>query len=162
MSLVDLTLLALPFGLDNTIVVPEPVADDFLTSLRKRLKAVPALSTLAEVYLSTSPPSAEFPFAVINRLYQLPFLNTTDSYYKEVACQFTVYSRDDEEADALGSAAYDALFPRHENPPLFFSDGYEMTRTPGQSRGPESQAWGRVAGDPVWRYRFDYTFLVGK
>jgi len=99
---------------------------------------------------------------VISRLYQTPFLNTSDSYYKEVACQFTVLSRDDEEADALGSAAYDALFPEQANPPLVFADGYEMTRTPGQSRGPEALAWGRTGGDPVWLYRFDYTFLIGK
>ena len=48
------------------------------------------------------------------------------------------------------------------NPPLVFSDGYEMTRTPGQSRGPEAQSGGRIGGDPVWNYSFDYTFLVGK
>ncbi len=162
-DLLDLTTLSPPLDFsDGVIVIPEPVTVDFLSALRQRLKSMPALSRLVEVYLTTSPPSAELPFLVINRLYQIPFLNTTDSYYKEVACQFTIYSSDDEEADALGSAAVDSLFPEHVNPPLVFTDGYEMTRTPGQSRGPEAQTWGRTAGDPVWRYRFDYTFLVGK
>ncbi len=161
-NLQHLMFLALPFGPDDAIVVPEPATDDLLTSRRKRLKSMPALFPLAKVYLTASPPPAEFPFVVINRLSQMSFLNTTDSYYKEGACHFTIHSKADEEADALGSAAYDSLFPEYANPPLVFADGYKMTRTPRQSRGPEAQTWGRVEGNPVWRYRFDYAFLSGK
>ena len=149
-----------PFG-SGVLAEPEPVTATFLEALRTRLLEIPSLSDLTDVYLTTSPPHAEFPYLVINRLYQTPFINTSESYYKEVGVQFTVFSLDDFEAGRLGDAAYDALLPTTANPPLEFTEGYEMTRLQGQSHGPTSENWGMPAGDIVWRHHFDYTWLIG-
>lgn len=134
----------------------------FLEALRAFLLADDTLADLTDVYLHTAPPGSEYPHLVISRLYQTPFLNTEDSYHKEVGVQFTAFSQDAAEAETLGDAAYDALFPFDGHDPLEFAEGYEMTRLPGTSRGPTADARGPIAGDPVWRQHFDYTFLVGK
>lgn len=160
-DLLDLTLLSPPFSAEGD-AEPEPVTDNFLAALRTRLRSIADLSPIGDIYLTTSPPEAAYPYLVINRLWQSPFINTSSSYYKEVGVQFTLLSQDADEADTLGNAAYDALFPEDANPSLVFTDGYEMTRSPGQSHGPDAQTSGRTSGDPVWMYRFDYTFLIGK
>jgi hypothetical protein len=99
---------------------------------------------------------------VINRLYQSPTINTSDSYYKDVAVQFTVLSQDEVASADLGDAAFDALFPEGANPPIRFVDGKEITRLPGMSHGPTADPTGPTGGDLVWRTAFDYTFLVSR
>jgi hypothetical protein len=161
-DLLDLTLLAPPFELLPAVVIPEPTAT-FLEALRTRLLAMDGLEELADVYLTTSPPSAAFPFLVFNRLWSDPEMNTGSGYTEEVEVQFDVFSQDDEEVSALGDAAYDGLIWDAADPdPLLFARGYEMARLQGRRDGPMIDGSGRVGGDPVWRYRFQYTFLLGR
>jgi hypothetical protein len=70
----------------------------FMNALRTRLKNLPALATLHDVYTNESPPEAIFPFLVIDPLYGDDQINVTDDYYSEVAYQFTVYATDSVQA----------------------------------------------------------------
>jgi len=149
-----------PVGIVGVFV--EPVTADFRTALRARLKGAPSLAGLTEVYWRDSPPSAVLPFLIFADLYATSMINTSDSYYAEEAHQFDVFGLDDEETETLGEAAFDLLYPRHENPPLLFAEGYEMTRLPGQGRGPAQEAGGAIGGRPVWKFSFDYTWFIGK
>jgi hypothetical protein len=161
-DLLDLTLLAPPFELLPAVVIPEPTAT-FLEALRTRLLETDGLEELADVYLTTSPPAADFPFLVMNRLWESPAINASRSYYKEVEMQFDVFSQDDVEATEIGEAAYDGLVWDSSAPdPLLFARGYEMARFQGDADGPTTDGGGGIGGDAVWRYRFNYTFLVGK
>lgn len=160
-SLLKLARLMIPFSGEGDSSEPAPTAT-FLEALRAFLAETGSLAALDDVYLHRAHPGAEFPHLIINRLYQTPFINTEDSYHKEVGVQFTVFSQDADEAETLGDAAYDALYPSDGYEPLEFAEGYEMTRLPGTSHGPTSDAWGATDGDPVWRQHFDYVWMIGK
>ncbi len=158
-DLLDITAIAPPFGFG---LASETPAADFLTALRARLLSLDALDDLADVYLTASPAGAEFPFLVVNVVGENPFINTTESFYEEVECQFDCFAEAAEAAEVLGKAARRALLPKADNPPLLFEGGYEMTRLPGRAVGPYRESWGMPGGDAVWRYRFDVTFLIGR
>jgi hypothetical protein len=137
-------------------------ADTFRIALRARLMEQPELAEIRDVYWNRVPLDAPYPYMVIDRVNEDPFVNLTDSYYEELALQFTVNSFDADQAERLGEAAWEALRPVPENPPLLFKTGYEMTRLPGARRGPVEQPGQGPAGENVWSYEFDYMFLIGK
>lgn len=134
----------------------------FFAALRSYLKSVPELSDLTDIYSGEAPVGDTFPYLIIDELWELPHNNATDSYYGEVAYQFTLQARDKGEAKRLSDVAYDALW-RTRMPILGFDGGYEMDgRERGQKRGPKIQTSGRPEGDKVWMRSFDYTFLIGR
>lgn len=155
--------LAPPFALDGSDYIPPGTSeDDFVTALRNFLISQDALSGLSGIYFSKAVVGAEYPYMVFNRLWQRTVVLTRADTYKEAAYQFTVLAMDAFECDAIGQAAYDSLLPIANAEAILFAEGYEMTRSPGQSRGPDAQNVGLVGGDPVWQFSFDYTFLLGK
>lgn len=162
LDLIDITKLAPPFALDGSdYTEPTVGTEDFRSALRTYLLSLTELAGLDAIYWSSSPSGADMPYMVISRLWQRTNVVTTAVYYKEAAYQFTIISMDDEEAETLGQSAHDALLPLADAEEIAFTGGYEMTRIPGQNRGPDAQNTGMVGGDKVWIYSFDYTWLLG-
>lgn len=142
--------------------VAAPAAANFLEALRTRLRGLSELADLTDVYLTTAAPGAPFPYLLIHLLDEDPEVNTSESYYELVMMQYDLLSLDADEAYTLGRAARQALLPKAENPPLEFQDGYEMTRLPGRAKGPYAETQGMPGGETVWRYRFEFTHMIGR
>jgi hypothetical protein len=160
-DIVDITLLAPPFTLVGTDPIPPSSDEDFRTALRAYLVDHPSLSTLAGVYWNRDYPGAPLPHLIFNLITKRKLVITTSKYYTEATYQFTILASDDEEAETLGEAAYDCLLPMAVNGPIIFAGGYEMGRSPGQARGPETRDDAVVGSDQVWMYHFDYKFTFG-
>lgn len=132
------------------------------SGIRTYLKGIPELSTLTDIYGDESKPEPNFPFMVINELFEIPTSNLTDAYYTELTMQFTVQAKDKAQSRSLARAAYKALW-RNRMPMIVFDDGYEMDgRERGNFQHPRAQTSGRPEGDTVWQSSFDYTFLIGR
>jgi hypothetical protein len=171
-DLLDLTLLAPPFGADGD--TPVTVTDDFRTALRARLLAAPGLEPLVEpvevpgrepvgnrVYWSTVR-AAPFPHIRIYRIGgDRRMENSADGGPFWRRLQFSILSDDDEEAETISEAAYAAL-EWDANDPLLFVEGYEMARFPDELMGPDEQSGAGPNGDDVWMSHFDVEFLMGK
>jgi hypothetical protein len=134
----------------------------FLEALVTRLAGSGSLSDLTGVYLTTSPPGAEFPYLVLNVVDELAEVNSSESYYESVQMQFDVLATDADLCLRLGRAAREVLLPRAANPPLAFEDGYEMSRWATRARGPYAEGAGMPEGETVWRYRWETTHMIGR
>lgn len=134
----------------------------FFGSLRKYLKTVPALAALTEIYGDEAEIEPDYPYLIVDELFEIPHNNATQAYYVESTMQFTVHAESKLEAKTLSRAAYNAL--EHDVMPILgFDEGYEMYgRERGQYRGPRGQTAGRPEGDKIWQASFDYTFLIGR
>lgn len=133
---------------------------NFLSALRERCLSFS--EDLTRVYLSSSDQDADFPYLIINKLWEDTIETSIEGEdYKEVRLQFTLLSLSDTQAEALGKVIYKGLKPGPTRPPLTFDDGYEMGRHPGRFTGP-TDSLDEARGDQrVWRSMFDYTWDVG-
>jgi hypothetical protein len=132
----------------------------FFAALRAYLKTVPELSTLNGFYGDEAKPEPDFPFMIIDELFEIPTNNLTDSYYSALDVQFTIQARDKAESRSLAIAARKALW-HTRMPVLVFDEGKELYgRERGQFRHPRANTAGRPEGDKVWQTSFDYTFLL--
>lgn len=164
LNIVHIVNLAPPFRLTDLSYVPPPLAtEDFLTALRNFLLDVPGLAGLTGVFhwRAGSAPTGRYPFLFFKRLHQTTIFITTKHFYRVAVFQFDVLAQDEEEADTLGQAAYDALTQGAGAETILFAGGYEMGRSPQQFHGPDEEPGLRPGGVQVWRCRFDCEFQIG-
>jgi hypothetical protein len=161
-DIVDVLQIAPPIDFEAVDDTAVPATEDFRTSLRAFLLASEGLEDLeGRIYWSNSPPSVEYPFMILSRLWEKTIIITTHVFYRECAYQFTIFSFDDEQAETLTEAAHNALLPIEDYDPIRFIGGYESSRKPGRVIGPDSQPMGMIGGETVWRCSFDYEFILG-
>jgi len=145
---------------------PPPAGDatapDILEALQAHLESAPGLAEVAEVYLETTGPRPEFPFLVVNPLFDSQMLNTSDSYLSEEAFQVTLQALDDRQATRLGKELAAVLSPAAASPRLAFEDGQEVTRSASAFRKPGLMPGAGPGGVPAWMTSIDVRFLVGR
>lgn len=157
---------------------PAPVitGTTFFDALRSYLLSAESLTSpsgmtgLTDVYYRTAKPGFAYPFLIVSPVGDSPELNSSALYLESCDVQFSVVATGptcDEDAEALGGAAYRWLAPKMKDdagniimrPRLTSTYANETAAIPGRKyraaqpgRGPNNQN--------VFAFHFRYTFLV--
>lgn len=138
------------------------VAVDIEAAIIARFQATSSLALLgSRMFTGNVPRFPARPHLILSHIDGRPELNSSTSRPEQYHLQYTIVSESRSEARDLMWAAYSALIPRPENPPMLFLDGSEDTRLLGNYRwysgpGPSS------AAQVLWYWTFDCVHRVGR
>lgn len=142
----------------------------FWDVVRAYLLLAPTLSDLTDIYFWSAKPGFKYPFMIVSPIQDTPEVNNSELYLESSDVQFSVVCSGptcDEDAEAIGQAAYRWLAPKALNdagevisrPRLVSTYANETAAIPGRKyramqpgRGPNNQN--------VFAFHFRYTFLV--
>lgn len=142
---------------------PPAAVGTWLEALASLLRAAPELEGVRSIYLKGVPPlrptdplEGRYPYLLISPIDYRPLVtNSRTSQWGPQEVQYTLCAIGDVDAETLGEAAYDALWPRVGYRRIRFANGAETGRIAGKQFLTEQP--GRVRGRAIWHFAFFYT-----